>query len=37
MDMVNFFENTLGIPNSWKQTENYQGGVFKAGDSWLEL
>lgn len=37
MDMADFFENKLGIPNDWKDTEEHQGGVFKSGQSALEF
>jgi len=36
-EMVDFFENKLGLSNDWKQSESYQGGIFKSGDSWLEF
>ncbi|MCA1021129.1 VOC family protein [Halobacillus litoralis] len=35
--MVDFFQNKLGIENAWEDTEEYRGGIFKAGDSWLEF
>ncbi|WP_226580928.1 hypothetical protein [Halobacillus litoralis] len=36
-DMVDFFQNKLGIENAWTNTDEYRGGIFKAGDSWLEF
>jgi hypothetical protein len=35
--MVDFFVNKLGISNTWEHTEEIEGGVFKAGNSWLEF
>jgi hypothetical protein len=37
MEMVDFLENKLGIPNGRKETDDNQGGVFTAGDSQLEF
>ncbi|MCD5325233.1 MULTISPECIES: VOC family protein [Pontibacillus] len=35
--MVDFLQNKLGLKNSWEDTEDYRGGIFKAGESWLEF
>lgn len=35
--MVDFFENKLGLANSWTETDKYSGGVFKSENSWLEF
>ncbi|WP_345243873.1 hypothetical protein [Pontibacillus salipaludis] len=36
-EMVDFFQHKLGMENSWSDTEDYRGGIFKAGGSWLEF
>ncbi|KGX93042.1 hypothetical protein N781_13295 [Pontibacillus halophilus JSM 076056 = DSM 19796] len=35
-EMVDFFENKLGLTNEWDNREGYEGGIFKSGNSWLE-
>ncbi|MDX8288815.1 hypothetical protein SLL00_03380 [Metabacillus indicus] len=37
MEMADFFQNKLGIPNGREETADNQGGVFTAGDSQLEF
>ncbi|MEK3807107.1 hypothetical protein MHB63_11250 [Bacillus sp. FSL H8-0547] len=37
MEMADFLENKLGIPNRRKETDDHYGGVFAAGASQLEF
>ncbi|WP_282033821.1 hypothetical protein [Metabacillus indicus] len=37
MEMADFLEKKLGIPNGRNETDDNQGGIFTAGDSQLEF
>ncbi|KUP05180.1 hypothetical protein Q75_13040 [Bacillus coahuilensis p1.1.43] len=36
-EMVDFFQNQLGLENTYENQEGYNGGIFKADHSWLEF